>query len=66
LAETGKKRTDKAPQGIVIIRAAEDGFELKFSQELNYEDAKYLLVEALYILGFYEESSCIPDNMTLQ
>ena len=66
MARTGKKHTDDPPQGIVIIQATEEGFELKISQNLNYESAKYLLVEALYIIGAYEENSCIPDNMTLQ
>ncbi len=67
MARIGKKLTDSPPpDGIVIIQADENGFELKMSENLNYEQAKHLLVEALYIVGFYEENSCIPDNKTLQ
>lgn len=56
----------KHPNGIIIIQASDEGLELKVSQELSYEQAKHLLFEALQLVGFYEESSCIPDNAVLQ
>ena len=66
MARTGKKPIDSSPAGIVIIQADEEGFDLKISQNMNYDDAKHLLMEALHIIRAYEESGCIPDNMTLQ
>jgi hypothetical protein len=67
LARIGKKLTDSSPPaGIVIIQATESGFELKMSENLNYDQVKHLLIEALHIVGFYEENSCIPDNQLLQ
>ena len=65
MARTGKKPIDN-PNGIIIIQASDEGLELKVSQELSYEQAKHLLFEALQLVGFYEESSCIPDNAVLQ
>ena len=66
MAKTGAKHTDDVPEGIVIIQATSEGFELKISQNLNYDQAKHLLVEALHVIGIYEKNSCIPDNMVLQ
>ena len=66
MAKTGEKHTDDVPEGIVIIQATSEGFELKISQNLNYDQAKHLLVEALHVIGIYEKNSCIPDNMVLQ
>lgn len=66
MARTGKKHINAVPEGIIIILAKEEGFELKISQNLNYDQAKHLLVEALHVIGLYEESGCIPDNMMLQ
>lgn len=60
-----KKHTDP-PQGIVIIQADGDGLDVKISQNMNYEDAKHLLIEAMHVVVAYEENSCIPDNMMLQ
>lgn len=54
------------PNGIVIIQATEEGLELKVSNNLSYEEASFLLAEAFNVVGFYEESSCIPDNAVLQ
>jgi hypothetical protein len=65
LEETGKKPT-KAPSGIIIIQATEEGMDVKVAEHLSYEDAQYLLIEALHVVRLYEESSCIPDNVVLQ